>query len=142
MNAPTVARILGVLFLVAGIAGLIPAIAPAAPFEAPVVTLDTAYRLIGGIFPVNAAHDAIHLIFGLLGLAAGLRFGIAVAYCRIVAFSYLVLVVLGLIPLTNTLFGVAPIYGWDVVLHAVVAVVALYAGYGRGSQETVEPELA
>ncbi|MDE2481394.1 MAG: DUF4383 domain-containing protein [bacterium] len=139
MNAPTISRILGLLFLVAGIAGFIPWIAPAAPFDAPVVTWDTAYRLIGGIFPVNIAHDALHILFGLIGLLAAVRFSSAVAYARVVTWVYLVLIVLGLIPITSTLFGVAPIYGWDVALHAVVLLVALYAGYGRGSQEEVEP---
>ena len=47
------------------------------------------------------------------------------------------LVVLGSIPITNTLFGAVPIYGWDVGL-LLVALVALYGGFGAGSYEAVE----
>ncbi len=142
MNAPMVARILGLLFVVAAIAGVLPWLAPAAPFVAPVITWDAGYRLIAGIFPVNLAHDGVHLVFGLWGLLAGLRFKSAVGYCRVVTWSYLVLVILGAIPITSTLFGAVPIYGWDVALHGAVMLLALYAGYGRGSQESVEPPLA
>ncbi len=141
MNARSIARILGLLFLVAGIAGFLPWIAPAAPFTAPVITLDTAYRLIGGVFAVNIAHDLVHLFFGAWGLLAALRFKGAVTYCRTVTWVYLVLVVLGAIPITNTLFGIAPIYGWDVALHALLLLVAAYGGYGRGAQEPEEPAL-
>jgi hypothetical protein len=133
MNAPVVARILGLLFLVAGVAGFVPWVAPAAPFGAPVISLDVAYRMLAGIFPVNAAHDAIHLFFGIWGLLAGIRFGSAVLYCRVVALIYAVLVVLGAIPITGTLIGVAPIYGWDIALHAIAALLAAYGGFGRGS---------
>lgn len=135
MDARAIARILGLLFLIAGIAGFIPLpwLAPPAPFDAPVVSLDPQYRLLFGLFPVNAAHDALHIVLGLWGLLAGLRFGAAVFYCRFTAIVYLVLAVFGLIPLLNTLLGVAPIYGWDAALHFVAALVAAYGGFGRGA---------
>lgn len=37
--------------------------------------------------------------------------------------------VLGLIPATSTAFGLVPIYGNDVWLHAALAAVAAYFGY-------------
>jgi hypothetical protein len=45
----------------------------------------------------------------------------AVVYARGVAVIYALLTVLGLIPATNTAFGLVPIYGHDVWLHAAVA---------------------
>ncbi len=141
MNAPVIARILGILFLVAGIAGFLPWVAPAAPFDAPVISWVTAYRMLFGLFPVNVAHDGVHVIFGLWGLAAGMSFKGGVFYCRTVTWIYLVLAICGLIPLLNTLLGVAPIYGWDVALHAATVLLAAYGGYGRGSMEA-EPEPA
>ena len=133
MNAPLIARILGFALLLAGIAGFVPWIAPAAPFGAPVVTLDTAYRMLFWVFPVNVALDVLYLFLGFCGVVAGLRFGAAVVYLRTLVWIYLILVILGAIPLTSVFFGVAPIYGWDVALHAVVALFAAYGGYGRGS---------
>src|SRR5215469_4726343 len=130
MNAPAVARILGSLFLIAGIAGLLPWTAPAAPPDAPVITLDAFYRFIAGVFPANLALDALHLIFGVWALVAAMGFGSAVAYCRFVTWIYLIFVVLGAVPLFAfyTLFGAAPIFGWAVGLHASIVLLAAYGG--------------
>ncbi len=135
MNAPTLARILGSLLLIAGIAGLLPWTAPVAPPDAPVIALDGLYRFIAGVFPVNAAADALHLIFGVWAFIAAMSFGSAVAFCRATTWVYLILVVFGAVPLFAfyTLFGAAPIFGWDVGLHALIVVVAAYGGYGRAS---------
>jgi hypothetical protein len=145
MNAPLIARIFGVLFLVAGIAGLLPfaAIAPQAPPDAHYIQIDLFYRNLFGLFPVNVVHDGIHVFFGLWGLLAGSRFGSAVSYCRFVAVFYFFIVILGIVPITNTLFGIVPIYGWDVALHAVAFLVCAYGGFMRGSIEpTTEQPIA
>ena len=144
MNAPLIARMLGLLFAVAGVLGLLPWTSPAAPFDAPVESIDIQYRLIGGIFAVNVAHDAVHLLFGLWGLLAGSRWGASVVYLRCVTWIYLLLALFGMIPYfpLYTLFGIAPIYGWDALLHVVIAIVAAYGGYGRGSIQTAEAEAA
>jgi hypothetical protein len=39
------------------------------------------------------------------------------------------LAILGLIPATNTMFGLVPIYGNDVWLHAGTALIAAYFGF-------------
>jgi Domain of unknown function (DUF4383) len=135
MNARLIARILGFVLLIAGVAGFLPWIAPAAPLDAPVVTLDTAYRVLFGIFPVNVANDLFELFVGIWGVLASLRFKSAVGYCRILTWVYLIVVLLGVIPITNTLFGVAPIYGWDIALNLGVMLVAAFGGYGRASIE-------
>ncbi len=136
MTAPRLAFLFGLLFLVAGGLALLPATAPLAPFDAPVVvTLDPHYRLLFGLFPVNLAHDAIHLLVGVFGLIAARSFASATGYFRKLFWFYLLVGILGAIPITNTLFGIAPIYGWDVLLHLGTAVVAWFAGYGRLSVE-------
>ena len=138
MNAPTIARILGVLFLLAGIAAFVPWLSPAYPAfapDAPVITLDLWYRFVATLFPVNVVHTGLHIFFGLWGLLAALRFGSAVFYCRTVALAYLILAILGALPVFafQTLFGIAPIYGWDVGLHFVIAFFAAYGGFGRAA---------
>ena len=50
-------------------------------------------------------------------------------YAQIVAVAYGLLVILGLLPATQTLFGLVPIYGNDVWLHLVLGVVAGYFGF-------------
>ncbi|HEX8415555.1 MAG TPA: DUF4383 domain-containing protein, partial [Sphingomicrobium sp.] len=51
------------------------------------------------------------------------------AYARAVAIIYAVLTMLGLFPGTNLMFGLAPLYGNDIWLHALLAVVAGYFGF-------------
>jgi hypothetical protein len=137
MNAPLISRIFGVLFLIAGIAGFLPfaAVAPPAPVDANYLQLNFFYRDLFGMFPVNAVHDGLHIFLGLWGLLAGSRFAWAVSYCRFVAVFYFFIVILGIIPITNTLFGLVPIYGWDVGLHAIAALVCAYGGFMRGAIE-------
>jgi hypothetical protein len=46
-----------------------------------------------------------------------------------VAIAYGLLIVLGLLPQTNTLFGFVPLHGNDVWLHILLAVPAAYFGF-------------
>ena len=66
----------------------------------------------------------------MLGLAAS-RGAVVSArgYFQIVAVSYGLLMVLGLIPATYTTFGLVPIWGNDVWLHAGLAAGAAYFGF-------------
>jgi hypothetical protein len=131
MNARTFATVLGVAFLLAGIAGFFPSPIPA---DAPPLTVEQYHGLALGLFPVNILHNAVHLLFGLLGLAAG-RGAVMSArgYAKIVAVAYGLLVVLGLLPATHTTFGLIPIYGNDVWLHGAIALVSAIVGFGRPS---------
>jgi hypothetical protein len=73
----------------------------------------------------------VHILFGVWGLVAAGGLAGAVLYARAVAVIYALLTVLGVIPATNTAFGLVPIYGHDVWLHGVLAVVAAYFGFIR-----------
>lgn len=135
MKAPGIARVLGMAFLLVGILGFAPFVTVPADLTAQWLTLNAGYGFLGGVFPVNVAGDLIYVVFGIWGLVASGTFAAAVRYCRAVAWIYGLLVVLGAIPITNTLFGAVPIYGYDVALHFVVALSALYGGYGAGRYE-------
>lgn len=137
--ARSIARVLGLLFAVTAVAGFIPWVSTSAPSTAPVESIDIAYRLIAGVFPVNLAQDVLYLLFAAGGLLASLRFSSSVVYLRVVTWTYVLFALLGVLPVFAfyTLFGVAPLYGWDALLHFVIALVAAYGGYGRGS---IEPE--
>jgi len=82
-----------------------------------------------GLFHVNVIHTSVHVLFGLMGIAMSRRWDSARTYCRIVAVSYALLAVLGLIPKLNTVFGYIPIEGHDVWLHALIALAAAYFGF-------------
>ena len=51
--------------------------------------------------------------------------------------SYGLLTVMGLIPGLSTTFGLVPIYGADVALHAVIAAVSAYFGFAVRASDPV-----
>jgi Domain of unknown function (DUF4383) len=124
------ALIIGGFFLVLGIIGFIPALVHYT--EATSAVSDAygiRYGYILGIFPINGIHNFIHMVTGVMGIAASLSLGASRIYSRLLAGFYGLLSVLGLIPYTNTLFGTVPIFGSDVLLHALTAVPAFYYGF-------------
>jgi hypothetical protein len=100
------------------------------PPDAPPLTVEHGQGLALGMFPVNTLHNVVHLLFGVLGLAAS-RGAIMSSrgYFQVVAVSYALLVVLGLLAATQTTFSLIPTWGADVWLHAALALVAAYFGF-------------
>ena len=127
MSTRTFAMIFGIVFLIVGIGGFIPALMQPLHAGHPPVNPEGGQLL--GLFPVNALHNAVHILFGLWGLAASRSLGGAVNYARGVAIIYAVLTVAGFIPNLNTMFGMVPLYGNDIWLHALLALVAAYFGW-------------
>lgn len=121
------ALIYGVVFLAVGIAGFGPGLVPqpAADLSGP----DAVFGRLFGLFPINALHNLVHIAFGIWGLAAYRSFSGARLYARAVAVIYAVLMVMGLIPVLKTTFGLIPLYGHNVWLHALLAMVAAYFGF-------------
>jgi hypothetical protein len=133
MSTRMFARIFGIVFLVVGIGGFIPGITT--PHDHPGLALEAASGLELGLFPVNALHNIVHIAFGVWGLLAARSLGGARTYARTVAIAYALLTILGLIPATNTTFGLVPIYGHDIWLHALLAAIAAYFGFVRHDTE-------
>lgn len=131
----TVALVLGVLFLGIGLAGFIPAFmtfpaaAPNVPVDAPRLAFDAGYGHLFGLFPTNFLHNAVHIAVGVLGIAASTSLGGAIAFNQGFAIAYALIVLMGLIPATNTTFGAMPIYGNNVWFNALTGLLAGYAGF-------------
>lgn len=128
MTTRQFALVLGLGFIVAGIAGFFPT--PADPPAGLTQTHGFGHAL--GILPVNTLHNVVHILFGVMGILAS-RGSLmsARSYAQFVAIVYALLVVLGLLPQTNTTFGLIPLYGADVWLHAIIAAAAAYFGFAR-----------
>ena len=129
MSTRTFALVFGIVFLLAGASGFVPGLLHPVPAGAPPLTVGAGYGLVMGLLPVNLLHNLVHVLFGILGVVAFAGFFPPRVYAQIVAVAYGLLVVLGLLPATNTLFGLVPIYGNDVLLHLVLGVVAAYFGF-------------
>jgi hypothetical protein len=94
--------------------------------------MSTATKL-GGLFPVNAAHNAVHLVFGAWALVASKSAVNARRYCLLSGAIYLVLAGIGfVIPET---FGLIPIGGNDITLHAVLGIALTLVGATSDAEE-------
>ena len=129
MNARTFALVFGIVYALVGVLGFLPGFNQPTPAGAPSLAVDTGYGYLLGLFPINALHNLVHLVVGLLGLAAYARFSTAHTYARGLAIVYGLLTLMGLVPGLNTTFGLIPIFGYDVWLHALTAVVSAYFGF-------------
>lgn len=139
--------ILGLIFVILGIAGSIPALVslPVTGMSAdvpvdlgdiptsPDANYHAAYlRGFGYIFsllPTNLLLNLAHFLFGIFGLYSATGEQGSFNYNRFFAIVFLLIAVLGLIPLTQTLFGVMPIFGGNVILNVIVGAIAAYYAF-------------
>jgi hypothetical protein len=132
MNTRTFALALGIALILAGVAGFIPGLVTQGPHvagAAPAAGVSFGYLL--GLFPVNGLHNLVHIAWGLYGVLAWRSLRGAQGFAKASTVVYGALVVLGLLPGLNTLFGVIPLFGHDVWLHALIAIASAYFGFAR-----------
>lgn len=134
------AVVYGIVFLLVGALGFFPGLlTPPAPEafsdHAVPVQVDGFEGYLFGLFHVNWLHNLVHLLFGIMGMAMARTFSAARWYGKIVAVSYGILAVMGLIPVLNTFFGLIPLHGNDVWLHLLLALPAAYFGFAKSPRE-------
>jgi hypothetical protein len=124
MTTKTFTFIVGLIFLLVGIMGLI---------------LEPRRGLLLGIFAVDTLHNWIHVIIGAAGIIATLTLRSRL-YSQALGILYLILGVAGFIPAAvdshGMLFGVLHVNTADNILHLVVGAVAAYFGF---AQQTRSP---
>ena len=113
------AGVFGVVFVVVAVLGFI---TPGGM----VMATDPASGMLLGIFPVNLLHNIVHLLFGIWGLAASRSWSGSKSFFTGAGIIYAVLTVCGF--LSPAGFGLVPLGGADIGLHAVLAVVMLGLG--------------
>ena len=86
MNTRTFAMIFGIVFLAVGALGFVPGVVQDSMGEGL-----NQHGMLLGLFPISPLHNAVHLLFGLWGLAASRSLGGAVAYFKAVAVVYALL---------------------------------------------------
>ncbi len=129
MSIRTFALVYGVVFLLVGVAGFVPAFLSNPEMVEPNLVITASSGYLFGLFPVNALHNLAHIVFGVWGLAVYKNVSGAILYARVVAIAYALLAIMGLIPVLNTTFGLIPLHGHDVWLHVLLAAVAAYFGF-------------
>ena len=121
MPVQRVALLFGIVFIAVGVLGLLTDGGMAMNAD-----METAPKLLG-LFPVNLLHNVVHLLFGGWGLAASRSWGGAKSYAQIGGVIYLVLAVLGFV--APDTFGLIPIGGNDIWLHAVLGLALAAVGF-------------
>lgn len=134
----TAAKVFGIIYILVGILGFVPGISPPVPADvaqAHPLLIGLGYNNALGLFTVNAIHDLVHVLIGIGGVIAAASIVASRSYFRSMTVVFVLLIVLGIIPATATLFGLAPLFGADVLLHVLTAAVAAYFGWGAATTE-------
>ncbi len=136
------ALVVGIAFTAAGIAGFLPFFTPHAPPDAPDLIVKASYGLLLGLFPVNLLHNVFHFGWGVTGLLASRTYSSALKFARYFGVTLAVLTLMGLLPPFRTGFGLMPLYGHDIWLHGLEAVISIYLGFFAAQREQVRVEKA
>jgi hypothetical protein len=121
MSLKRIAVIFGVIFVVVGVLGWVPPLNPGG-------------KLLG-IFDVNVAHNVVHLATGIIAIIVGMMSDKASkTFFQIFGVIYALVAVLGFFMGNQPLLGIVSNNAADSVLHVVIAVVALYLGFGMKAE--------
>lgn len=116
MNLSSIAGLFGIIFLIVGVLGFIPAAAP--------------NNHLLGLFHINAAHNVVHILSGAVALACSAAGPVASRiYFQIFGIIYGLVAVLGLAVGDGYLLGIIANNTHDVWLHFLIAGASLYLGF-------------
>jgi len=132
---------IGIVYLFIGALGFFPGMVSAPLVDTPPVAADTGYGYLLGLFPVNVLHNVLYLAIGIWALIAYRGLVQSISFARELAIIFGILAVMGVLPWTSTAFGLVPLFGYTVWLHALTAAVAAYVGYSQ-AVDAVPVELA
>lgn len=134
----------GLAYLILGICGFVPALKSSGPYPVGYgpTAVSTGYGMLFGWIPVNAVHNVLYVLVGLGGVVAAIAYPIAKGYVRGLFFFATLLAFMGLLPWGfSRVWGLMPLYGWNVFFNAVVAIAAVYFAfaYPHVREEWTEP---
>jgi arginine exporter protein ArgO len=122
----TVALVVGVVFLLVGIAGFIPGLTSG--YDKMSFAGMGSMAMLLGIFQVSVLHNIVHLLFGIVGVVAARRARSAKLYLIIGGIVYAVLWLYGLVIDNASSANFVPLNTADNWLHFVLAVGMILLG--------------
>jgi hypothetical protein len=128
------AQVFGWGFIIMGLAG----------FAATGMSMEhdhTVAPRLFGLFPVNALHNVVHLVFGVWGVLGARSVGGARSYLVGAGLVYLILAALGYVAPNG--LGLVPLGGNDIGLHLFLGLGLLLSGLlTRGGTPAVDARAA
>jgi hypothetical protein len=121
MKPEKFALITGAVVGTTGLMGMISPLRKPMVENAQNMKLNKGYTKILGAVPTNDLFNFVRLGIGITGILASRKRESSVIFNRVVAGNYALMAVMGVIPKTKTMFGLMPIFGGNVWLHAVTA---------------------
>ena len=120
--AKTLAWAFGIVLTAVGILGFVPGVT-------------STDGLLLGIFQVDAVHSIIHIVTGLIGIYVAMSGSYVSLYFKVFGVVYALVTVVGFLQ-GSTVMGLILVNMADNVLHLVVALVALWAGFWMKEEST------
>lgn len=128
MNPRPFAFAVGIVLLLLGIAGFVPPLVM--PEEDPLrIATGVGEPQLLGLFPVSPVLSGLHVLLGAWALYAGTGTGRALWFARRAALIFAVLLVMGTIPGPDEMFGAGPLYGNNLLLHGLLALLCFLFGW-------------
>lgn len=85
---------------------------------------------LGGVLEINWPHNILWILIGVAGIIAAARFVWSRNYAQGLFIVATLFTLVGLLPLgIGELWGYLPLFGWNVLIHAVTAILAWYYGF-------------
>lgn len=130
MSAKKFALYGGIVMFLMGLVALIPGL-EGSRAGLPELKLDTSYGAFLDLFPMNIINKIALLSFGIGGIAVSriADKAYAIHYSRLVFFVMGAAALLGIYDSTDTLFGYWPLYGGEIIAHALFAVLGGICGF-------------
>ena len=106
-------------------------VSPGSAETLPDLKVYQSYGLFLDLLPMNILNKLALVLFAFSGAIASKSYRNSVLWCKFVFFVMAPLAVLGIIPETQTLFGIIPLFGGSVSLHAFFAFLGMYFGFSK-----------
>jgi len=130
---------LGVLMVLMGLAGFVPQlIRPAGGVHG--LSLDAGRPLLFGWFGATALHNVVYAAIGVAGIVGSRSLTGAVSWCRRAGLAFFVLMLCGVVPHLDTMFGLMPLYGNDIWLNGLLWLLCAYFGWLHHNPPPPAPE--
>ena len=132
MPSKLCALLLGLVYLFWGISGLIPGLVHLPQTEIRFYSDEWSSRwgFVYSWLPSNHVHSIVYIVLGAAVVFSFIAFGLATRYCKAMFAITLLFVIAGFLPFgVSSLWGIMPLFGYNIMLHTITAILAYYFGW-------------